>query len=234
MGHYTQGREKKTEALLKRVLEVLVDSDEPIVLGDKKFKKINFSNEQVVAALKHYATPQEQIDGVVIKSSSTISKNKKYKNMITGAKLKRADKELEGSDLSLDKRKLTETEQKIMIDRLLYEKEMLAEKNRFLEDVIRQAEIETFMDEEGPAVNELVSIDKRLIALLEKMLILGSRDAIIAIDKAEGRQSSQIFYHGIEGSESLCYADDLKYLNITFDADKNGRIILKEKGLIDG
>lgn len=235
MSHYTQEKEKRTEAVLERVLAILVDSAEPIVLEGKEFKKINFSNIQVTAALAHFATPQEHLDGAVFKDSSTISKNTRYQILITEAKIKRTEKEIGDTNLSFNgNKKLTEMEQKIMLDRLLYEKEMLAEKNRCLEDIIRQADLEAFLQEENPVTNKPLSVDKTIIGLLEKILILGSRDSLVAIEKAEKGKSAQVLYFGLNGEEFLCFANDLESLNISFDTDKNGRIILKEKGLING
>lgn len=233
MSHHTQKRKEKTKDLIERVLDILVYADEPIELNGKEYKKINFSQGQVVEALKHYAAPQEQIDGIVIKDASTISKNDEYKLMISGAKIKRAEIALEGSDLSSVNKKLTETEMRVKIDRLIYEKEMLAEENRMLKDVIKQADLEAFLEGEKPLVNEPISIDKRLVGLLEKILILLSRDAFVIIDTKEKGKASQVYYFGENGKEFLCYADDIKELSIVLGVAENGRIVLKKKGLID-
>lgn len=234
MSHYTKKREEKTKDLLERVLDVLVYADEPIELNGKEYKKINFSQGQVVEALKHYATPQEQIDGVVIRDASTISKNDQYKLMISGAKIKRTETALKDSDFSSSEKRLTETEMKVKVDRLIYEKEMLAEENRMLKDVIKQADIEDFLEGGKPKVHESISIDSKLIALLEKVLVLMSRDASVVVEKKEKGKAAQIFYYGLNGSEFLCYADDLKGLNIDFGTDRKGRFILQEKRLING
>lgn len=232
MNHYTQKREEKTKDLLGRVLDILVYADEPITLNDQEYKKISFSQGQVVNALLEHALPQEHIDGIVITDSSTISKNDDYKLMIANAKIKRAEVTLKDSDLSFAERKLTDTEMKVKVDRLIYEKEMLAEKNRMLEGVIKQADLEAFLESEKPLVNEPISIDKRLVGLLEKMLVFLSRDAFIVVDAKRKGKASQVYYFGDNGREFLCCVDELKGLNIVFDIAKNGRITLKEKGVV--
>jgi len=234
MEHYTKTKEEKTTELMKRVLNILIDAPEPIELNKKKYRKINFSQGQVLDALHHYATPEEQIEGIVFKNASTISHNDTYKEIIWSAKKKRADRLMEESGLSFSDREPTVTELKVMVDRLSFEKNQLSEKNRGLENIMKQAEIEDLLERDKPVTNEPISIDRKLIGLLEKLLILGSDEAVIAIEKGQGRKSSQVFFEAHRGREFLCYVDDLKDLNITFGLDGNGRFVIKEKGLLDG
>lgn len=234
MDHYTKTKEEKTAELMKRVLEILIDAPEPMDMNGKVYKKINFSQGQVLNGMHHYATPEEKIEGIVFRDASTISHNDTYKKMIRNAKDKRARRLTEDCDLSFGARKPTEAEMLVAIDRLTYDKNRLLEEKKGLESVIEQAGIESYLEADGPIVNDPIGIDKKLLSAFEKLLTLGSAETRISIEKGQGGQSSKVLYHGFRGSEFICYVDDLKELNVEFGKDDKGRLIIKEKGLIYG
>jgi len=236
MTHYTKTKEEKTAELMERVLDILVHSTEPITLKKKEYKKINFSQGQVTDAVQEYAQPEDHIEGIVFRDSSTISHNSNYKKLILRAKAKRAEWLAGDSELIFEERELTNTELKIEIDRLLFEKEKLAKANRGLESIIRQAELEEALVDQNnkkELVSEPVGVDAKLISVLEKLLLLNSRNESIFIEKGRGHKPSQVFYHGYEGSVLLCNANDLGSLNITYDVDRNGKISIVQKGILD-
>jgi len=231
--HYTQIKEVKTEKMLERVLDILVYAEVPIGLNGKTYKKINFSQEQVTDAIQEYATPEENIHGIVFKNSSTISKSDKYKILINKAKSNRADRLLEDSSLSFEGREPSIAELKMEIDRLLYDKENLAKTVNGLESIIRQAGIEKTLKNEEELVSEPVNVDEKLISVLEKLLLLNSENELFYIEKGKGRVSSQVFYQSYGGTTLLCDVNDLKSLNVGFDVDKYGKIRIVKKRAID-
>lgn len=232
--HYTKAKEEKTAEMLERVLDLLVHAEEPIDLNSKTYKKINFSQGQVTDAMQEYALPEEHVHGIVFRDPSTISKSKTYKVMIIKAKSNRANRLLENSSLSFEGREPSVAELKIEIDRLLYEKESLAKTVNGLESIIRQAGIEKMLEDDGELVFEPVNVEKKLIAVLEKLLLLNSENELLYIEKGKGHVPSQVFYQGYKGTTLLCSVDDLKSLNIAFDVDEHGKIVIVCKGGIDG
>ncbi|CAA6799998.1 MAG: Unknown protein [uncultured Sulfurovum sp.] len=232
--HYTKVKEEKTAEMLERVLDLLVYAEEPIDLNGKTYKKINFSQGQVTDAIQEYALPEEHIQGIVFKDPSTISKSDTYKILINKAKSNRANRLLEDSSLSFEGREPSVAELKIEIDRLLYEKESLAKTVNGLESIVRQAGIKKTLEDNGELVSEPISVDKKLIAVLEKLLLLNSENELFYIEKGKGHVPSQVFYQGYEGTKLLCDVNDLKALNVNFDVDKYGKIVIVGKGIIYG
>lgn len=231
--HYTQTREDKTAKMLERILEVLVYAEEPIKLNGKTYKKIKFSQGQVTDAVQEHAEPEDHVQGIVFKDSSTISKSDRYKKLVSEAKSKRARRLLEDSDLSCSGRERTIPELKLEIDALLYEKESLAKTVAGLESIIRQAGIEKMLEDDKELVSEPLNVDKKLISILEKLLVLNSENELFHIEPGKGNVPTQVFYQGYGGTKLLCNKNDLKALNISFDVDEYGKIVIKPKGIID-
>jgi len=232
--HYTKVKEQKTAEMLERVLDLLVYAEEPIDLNYKTYKKINFSQGQVTDAVQEHAAPEEHVQGIVFKNPSSISHSDTYKILIAKAKSKRAKRLLEDSGLSFEGRELSAAELKIEIDRLLYEKESLVKIVNGLESIIRQAGIEKTLEDDKDLVSEPVSVDKKLITVLEKLLLLNSENELFYIEKGKGLVPSQIFYQSFDGTTLLCDVNDLKSLNVIPDVDKHGKIVIVRKGVIDG
>ena len=89
--HHKEIKEEGTKKLLIRALEMLIKSKSGIILSGKKQTKINFSYGQIIDAMNQIATVSEKLDGITIKSTSTISKNPTYRELIEEAKLKRIE-----------------------------------------------------------------------------------------------------------------------------------------------
>lgn len=231
--HYTKAKEEKTAEMLERVLDLLVYAEEPIGLNGEKYKKINFSQGQVVNAIQEHATPEEHIQGIVFKDPSTISKSDRYKAIVSKAKNNRAKRLVEDSDLSSEGRELSIAELKMVIDRLLYDKESLTKTVNGLESIVRQAGIEKTLEDDKELVSEPVNVDEKLISVLEKLLLLNSENESFYIEKGKGHVPSQVFYQGYKGTSLLCNVDDLKSLNVAFDVDEYGKIVIVHKGVID-
>ena len=231
--HYTQTREDKTAKMLERVLEILVYAEEPIELNHQIYKKINFSQGQIVNLIQEHATNEEHIQGIAFKDPSTISKSDRYKILISEAKTKRAKRLVEDCNLSVEGRELSVAELKLEIDRLLYDNETLKKTVNGLESIIRQAGIERMLENDKDLVSEPIDVDEKLIAVLEKLLLLGSENDFVVVEKGKGRVPSQVFFLGYKGQELLCNIDDLKSLNVTFDTDEYGKIVFIRKGVID-
>lgn len=231
--HYTKTKEEKTEEVLKRILELLVHAAEPIELNGKTYKKINFSQGQVTDAMQEHALPEEHIQGLVFGDPSTISKNNTYKALIVNAKSARARRLLEDSSLSHAGREPTVPELKLEIDALLYEKESLAKTVAGLESIIRQAGIKETLEDDKELVSEPLNVDKKLISILEKLLVLNSENELFYIEKGKGNIPSQVFYQGYDGTKLLCNVNDLSSLNISFDTDKYGKIVIVQKGVVN-
>ncbi len=233
MNHYTKTKEEKTAELMKRALDFLVHAPEPFELGRETHKKVKFSYGQVLAVMLHNESPQEKMESVAFKDTSTFSHNKAYRELIRDAKEKRAKRLTEDSDLSFGGREPTITELKIKVDRLLYEKESLSKTNKGLESIIRQAGIEKEIEYGQELVSEPLSIDKKLISVLEKLLLMNSKNELFYTERGKGNVPSQLFYQSYDGTTLLCNVNDLKSLNISFDIDKHGKIIIVPKGILN-
>lgn len=230
--HHTQERASGTLTLLKRSLKLLVEADTPIVLNGKEYKKINFSLGQVIDALHQYATPQEIIDGIVIKDPSTISRNNHYKAEIAAAKTKRADRLRSTDGLHIDFQygdndKLTVARLRADIGTLMADKKSLIDENKALKNIMKQAEIEHFLKKDKPIekVNESISVDQKLTRMLERLLIHGSKTMDIMIEAQKDGKSAKLILQDMEdGGTHLGYVNDLVDLNLEFE--KHGKRIM--------
>ncbi len=241
MNHHTKTKEEKTAEAIKRVLGILTKADEPIMIGDKEHKKITFSQKQVTAALNRFATPQEHIDGIIFKNSSTISHNDTYKLLILEAKRERSER-LDNVDGIYkdsqygDNEKLSVTRLRVDIGILMADKKRLMDENKALKNIMKQAELKDFMDGDKPIekVNEIASLDQKLVRILETLLIHGSKTMDIMIETHKGGKSAKLILQDFEdGGTHLGYVDNLASLNIGFKEDGE-RIVIVGKESIHG
>ena len=205
--HHTEAKQDKTVKLLKKVLETLIKCNNNITLSDRVYKKINFSNQQIIDALNEFATYEDKLDGVLINSPSTISKNSTYTALISDAKIKRIEYEREmggGSgatgDISLDYLNLKEEYQILQ-----HKYKILQNKNLALEKIFNDADVqlEKLHQEEEIGFNnsDYISEDGKYKRILETLLKAQKDDFLYVLEEPKNGKDGFLSYTNAEGEK---------------------------------
>lgn len=213
--HHKEAKEKKTKKLLIRALEMLIKSKSNITLSKKKYNKINFSYGQIIDAMKQIATSNEILDDIVIKSTSTISKNKTYRELIEKAKEKRleivADIKTNGKTGNLE------------LDIMLVEQENASLRYELtkLENQLKTTAVafELLKDDSSFDLKDQASLSKqtnenRYKKILKNLLIALNNDYGFIMDSASNGKASKYYYINQNTDEQhfICYEDEIQNL----------------------
>ena len=114
--HHTQLKQKKSLDILDRALDYLIEAECPLELNGKMYKKINMSYGQILDAMHHVATPEEESGELIWTNSSSLSQYSK--DYIEQAKDKRNNRYLEKIGYKTDK-KISSLDKDIAIENLV-------------------------------------------------------------------------------------------------------------------
>lgn len=218
-----------TEKLLKRALDFLVDAQEPLAANGKIYKNIKFSYQQIIAAMHELAGPQDIASNALFNTSSTISQNETYKLFIVEAKGRRAEKELSGRISSMPNKNLSDIEYQLTIQNLIFQKDILQEKNIILESLIKRAEIDKSQMDLEPKTNTLENLyEGKTSRVLIELLKATLRNRMTYIKPSSPGTPASIWIEDEDGGRILCNLQDLDSLNLQFEKDYLGILIIKE------
>lgn len=232
--HYKIEKMKKTTKLLERTLIELEQLIFPITLNKIYYKKLSYSNPQIINAMFHFATKEEINDGIPILDPSTISKSDLYKNIINKFKLQN----IENTNLSRNlnfKKMYTEIELKLYLENSLAKIKLLEERNKMLEKFIEEHEIEKTLknSEKLTNIGKLDSDENKLGRILLRLLEKLNYENHIKITPAHNGNITTINYVSFDGIVKVCNLSDLDELNYRIEKDDNNRLFIKENFTLD-
>ncbi len=231
--HYKKTKEEKTLKLLKRACDFLVDVVPPIKLNGKTYKKINFSQPQVMNCMHEIAKPEERAEGLLFDDASTISHNNEYKVAIAEGKGQRAKKEAKKLDIEFEGGEPDVLNMKLMINSMAAQIDALKEKNASLEAIINKAELREALEEKsGPARihhEAPVADDQKIRELLRRLLSTLSKEGILMIEPKRNGKSAVANLFLPDGLKRFCKLSELKELDLDFNKDADETILIENK-----
>lgn len=231
--HYKKKKEEKTLNLLKRACDFLIDVVPPIKLNGKTYKKINFSQPQVMNCMHEIAKPEERAEGLLFDDASTISHNNEYKMVIADAKRRRAEKETKKLNIEFEGGEPDMLDMKLMINSMAAQIDALKEENASLEAIIKKAELREALEEKSgpveirhraPAEN-----DQKLRELFERLLSVLSEEGILTIEPKKDGKSAVANLFLPDGFRRFCKLSELMALDLVFDKDSEEIILVENK-----
>lgn len=231
--HYKQKKEKLTVEILKRALIKLSKISAPIILNQKRYKKINYSYGQILNAMYSIATEDEISNNLIPNDISTISKNTSYKSLIDNAKIgnkKILDNSEKNSFNEYDKLDLI-----VNLQTSIEREKLLLRENNELKALLKQFEEKniqkydkTQIMKEETLVYDLAQINNFVCGqteILKKLLVGLSENFQLKITKDKHKKSSFIEIEFGSGYEYLCSLSEILDLNLNI---KNGKIFFKD------
>ncbi|MCT7557179.1 MULTISPECIES: hypothetical protein [Aliarcobacter] len=213
--HHTQLKQKKSLDILDRALDYLIEAECPLELNGKMYKKINMSYGQILDAMHHVATPEEESGELIWTNSSSLSQYSK--DYIEQAKDKRNNRYLEKIGYKTDK-KISSLDKDIAIENLLAANNNLKREIAKYESIQKQSGINFAIEQNTPVLNKINNDDfevknfKRVFCLLLKELKEDNKISLTTRDKGD-----DIAYHSRKNKNviTLCSKSELlKFLEI--------------------
>lgn len=225
--HHTQSKAEKTKELLYRTVKYLIELDDKdgILLNNIRYKKITFSQQQIIDAMNHIATSADIVNKIVLKDKSTFTTNKEYKKIINKAKLERT-KEYEKINSTLINKTLNDLQYKLNLEQLIAENHKLKNEIKLLNSILQAEEISRLFETNKPLKNLPNYQDNNIFYILKNILLILSSEGRILIKSNSNNTPLSVEYDSDGEDIKLCNFDEIsEQLNLTITS----KMLLKDK-----
>ncbi len=207
--HPAQLKQKKTKKLFERTL------DEIVVFGEN-----DFSYPYIIKKMKTVASPEEQSEGIVITSTTTISHSKEYKSIIRQAKIKASEKKVKTIDWDTDLN-LSEHEMKLRIDLLIRKNEQIKDELDYCKELLQRVDHE-LIDEKSEPITNLIP-DKRddvYKNILKNLIETLNDTGLMRIEKRSPQEPLSLWLYVLGGSKKIMGQDLMEDIGLKLTSDK--------------